>query len=74
MAASHFSPTLMVCNTLSRVMSTSVSPPPISQSAAESAAESAFSLRYLEMVKSFLSRLRSIPEEEMSLTEVNEYR
>ena len=70
MAASHFSPTLMVCNTLSRVMSTSVSPPPISQSAAESA----FSLRYLEMVKSFLSRLRSIPEEEMSLTEVNEYR
>ena len=66
MAASHFSPTLMVCNTLSRVMSTSVSPPPISQSAAESA----FSLRYLEMVKSFLSRLRSTPVQDIPLTKV----
>ena len=67
MAASHFSPTVMVCSTLSRVMSTSVSPPPISQ-LQSAAAESVFSLRYLEMVESFLSRFRSSPEQEMALT------
>ena len=67
MAASHFSPTLIVCSTLSSVMSTSVSPPPITQSDAE-LAESPFSLRYLEIVASFLSRLRSTPEQDMALT------
>ena len=67
MAASHFSPPLMVCSTLSSVMSTSVSPPPITQSDT-AVAESLISLRYLERVVSFLSRFKSTPEQDMALT------